>query len=540
MKSSKVYSFELGAVTPLMLATRQNCVRSVHYLLAAGADPNCQDSIKGMSALHIAAILCNVSIVKLLLCFEADLTLANADGKTPLDIVGANGKAPLDTVGNRSGGEAKDCLKKVMEEIKKLRNSLEHSESESKPSENNRCTHDVITGKTVDDNDQELPNPKLMLSAMVHLEPEQENHSKSVGKEEDERQENIMPKEEGEEVLQSTPSVGEDNFITLLSFDGGGTRGSISAFLLHKIEQKMRQISGTPDLQIRHYFNWYAGTSIGSVLALGMSHRNLTTSSLMAAIVNNRDEIFTNRRIYPSTPIEEYGKRLLGMDDIRTTSDPRVLVTTVKADLDPPTLSFITNYRRETTEDEREWKVWEAARASTAAPMFFHPFEGKYLDGSILAVVPTLHAMTDIQTYEKDKQLKLVLSLGTGEIETDKENPTPLTYFKVPKPPHFFSTLKSNCKGALAVITAAATSTEPAVSTCRAWCKTASVDFHRLSPSFSKSMPIDATSDAEFVLMFYESYIYYLEKGQEFEKIAERLLELGPRYKCYFSSENAF
>ena len=512
-----------------MLAARQNCVRSVHYLLAAGADPNCQDSIKGMSALHIAAVLCNGLIVKLLLCFEADITLTNADGKTPLDIVS-----------NRSGKEAEDCLK-VMEKIKDLRNSpdlslmslchiAEHSESEPKPSKNNRCAHDVITGKTVDDNEQELPNHELMLSAMVHLEPEQESHSNSVGKEEDERQENVMPKEEGEEVLQSTPSVGEDNVITLLSFDGGGTRGSICAFLLHKIEQKMRQISGTPDLQIRHYFNWYAGTSIGSVLALGMSHRNLTTGSLMAAIVNNRDEIFTNRRIYPSTPIEEYGKRLLGMDDIRSTSDPRVLLTTVKADLDPPMLSFITNYRRETTEDEREWKVWEAARASTAAPTFFHPFEGKYVDGSILAVVPTLHAMTDIQTYEKDKQLKLVLSLGTGEIETDKENPTPLTYLKVPKPPHFFSTLKSNYDGALALIMAAATSTEPAVSTCKAWCKMASIDFHRLSPPLSKSMRIDATSDAEFVLMFYESYIYYLERGQEFEKIAKRLLEIGPRY----------
>ena len=520
-----MYSLELGAVTPLMLAARQNSVRCVHYLLIAGANPNYQDSNKGMSALHIAAVLCSVSVVKLLLCFEADLTLTDADGRTPLDIVS-----------NRCGKEAEDCME-VMQRIQELRAALSstglyavtngHVEEEhvETPNESIEALN-VISGKAGITNDK-LSDDNIVLSATVHLDPQDSSSTNDNTRKDEGGSEEVVPESvESEEEVRSKPRVSKDDFVTLLSFDGGGTRGSLSAFMLYQIEQKMRQISRDPDLQISQYFNWYAGTSIGSFLALGMSHSNFTTSSLMAAIVNNRDEIFAGRRIYSTVPIVEYGQRILGEADIKSVSDPRVLVTTVKADRDPPSLYFITNYREKTQEDERDWKVWEAARASTAAPLYFHAFEGAYVDGSILAVVPTLHAMTDIQTYDKDRRLKLVLSLGTGEIKTDIQ----LSYLKVPKPPNFFSTIKSNYEGVIALIMAAVTSTDPTINNCRAWCEMGSIDFHRLSPPLSTSIRIDAKSDPEFVIMFYETYIYCLENGAEIERIAKSLLELGPRY----------
>lgn len=505
-----------------MLAARQNSVRCVHYLLIAGANPNCQDSNKGMSALHIAAVLCSVSIVKLLLCFEADLTLTDADGRTPLDIVS-----------NRQGKEAEDCLE-VMQRVQELRAMLPstglyavtigHVEKLGETPIESSEALDVDSGN-------KLPDDNIVLSATVHLEPQDSSSTYENTRKDEGGREAVVPDSENdveseEEEVKSKPRASKNDFVTLLSFDGGGTRGSLSAFMLYQIEQKMRQISSDNDLQICQYFNWYAGTSIGSFLALGMSHRNFTTSSLMAAIVNNRDEIFAGRRIYSSTPIVEYGQRMLGEADIKSISDPRVLITTVKADRDPPSLYFITNYREKTQENERDWKVWEAARASTAAPLYFHAFEGTYVDGSILATVPTLHAMTDIQTYDRDRRLKLVLSLGTGEIKTD----TQLSYLKVPKPPNFFSTMKSNYDGVIALIMAAVTSTDPTVNNCRAWCEMGSIDFHRLSPPLSTSISIDAKSDPDFVIMFYETYIYCLENGAEIERIAKSLLELGPRY----------
>ena len=36
--------------------------------------------------------------------------------------------------------------------------------------------------------------------------------------------------------------------------------------------------------------------------------------------------------------------------------------------------------------------VWEAARASSAAPVYFHPFKEIYVDGGVMANNPTLDA----------------------------------------------------------------------------------------------------------------------------------------------------
>jgi calcium-independent phospholipase A2 len=327
-------------------------------------------------------------------------------------------------------------------------------------------------------------------------------------------QENQPPNEEG---------------ISLLSFDGGGTRGSISAYILCVIEQRMRALTNDPDLQIGRYFNWFAGTSIGSFLALCMSHNNASPNTLMTAIVNNRDQIVKGKRIYSSDALEFYAKRLAnGEREIRSVSEPKVLITTVRADRDPPRLEFITNYREESL-DERNWKVWEAIRASSAAPTFFHSFDDKYVDGSLLAVVPATHAMADIHKYGGNRKLDLVLSLGTGEASTGR----PLSIdLKLPKLRNFASTLKSDLQyvsGLFSMISAGFTYTEGDTNVANAWCGMIGANYYHLSPPFSKHLPIDEVKDESFVLMFYETYIYCLENDQKINAIAETLLKLGPR-----------
>lgn len=65
-----------------------NCMKAVTLLLDAGADVNFQDE-RGRSALHGAARSGWTNMVKLLVSRGADLKLATADGKSPLDY--ANG-----------------------------------------------------------------------------------------------------------------------------------------------------------------------------------------------------------------------------------------------------------------------------------------------------------------------------------------------------------------------------------------------------------------------------------------------------------------
>ena len=63
--------------------------------------------------------------------------------------------------------------------------------------------------------------------------------------------------------------------------------------------------------------------------------------------------------------------------------------------------------------------VWEAARASSAAPVYFHPFKEIYVDGGVMANNPTLDAMSEIflqgKREGKNVRLGLVFSLGTGD-----------------------------------------------------------------------------------------------------------------------------
>ena len=498
--SVKVYSFELGAVTPIMLAVRKKCVRSIHYLLVDGADPNYQDPVKGMTALHIAAVLCNVSVIKLLLAFDADLTVTDAEGKTPIDIA------------KEREGDGIEERVAVMEKVAQLRREGHFGVS--------------LGGLALGDNGREERSQKEGKDSSLQ---EVVEATVTLTENEQDREEGTAESEEVEEneVHSKTPTVSEkdDDYVVLLSFDGGGTQTVVAAYLLYQIERKMRLLSGDPDLQICYYFNWFVGTSFSSLFALSMSHKNATTNSLMSVIVSNRDQIFAGRRVYSSSSIEHYCQQYLGDDDVTSVTDPKVLVTTTQADRNPPSLVFITNYR-EDQENGRSWKLWEAARASSAVPTFFPSFEGKYIDTSgMMTSDSTLHALHDIHSYDK-RRVKLVLSLGTGDVGC---SPVPSI---IPKHSHFLSFGTSDAKylrGVKTILTANATNTHVTSSHSKFCCEMAGAQYHRLSPPISKGLALDAIKDDAFVLMFYECYLYCLEIEKEINTIATSLLELGPK-----------
>lgn len=55
-------------------------------------------------------------------------------------------------------------------------------------------------------------------------------------------------------------------FTRILSLDGGGLRGIISAEILKYIEQKLQDFTGNSDARIADYFDLIAGTSVGGIL----------------------------------------------------------------------------------------------------------------------------------------------------------------------------------------------------------------------------------------------------------------------------------
>ena len=57
----------------------------------------------------------------------------------------------------------------------------------------------------------------------------------------------------------------------LLAIDGGGIRGVLSLEVLQKIEDLLTAQSNEQDFQLADYFDYIAGTSIGGIIAAGLS-----------------------------------------------------------------------------------------------------------------------------------------------------------------------------------------------------------------------------------------------------------------------------
>lgn len=86
---------------------------------------------------------------------------------------------------------------------------------------------------------------------------------------------------------------------------------------------------------------------------------------------------------------------------------------------------MITENRRVPPPAPSDQLIWQAARATGAAPSYFRAF-GRFLDGGLIANNPTLDAMTEIHEYNmalhsverRDEvvPVSVVVSLGTGLI----------------------------------------------------------------------------------------------------------------------------
>uniref|UniRef100_A0A8W8JBB5 PNPLA domain-containing protein n=1 Tax=Magallana gigas TaxID=29159 RepID=A0A8W8JBB5_MAGGI len=107
------------------------------------------------------------------------------------------------------------------------------------------------------------------------------------------------------------------------------------------------------------------------------------------------------------------------------------MVTGVLADRHPVKLHLFrtyeeppnseTDHRFHCPKSYKEQKVWEAARATSAAPSYFKSFEN-YIDGGLSANNPTLDLLTEFhkQNRHPKKSIGVVVSIGTGKTDFQK------------------------------------------------------------------------------------------------------------------------
>ena len=239
--------------------------------------------------------------------------------------------------------------------------------------------------------------------------------------------------------------LGKHKGVRILSLDGGGTRSLVTVAILAKI----RDMTGK---RIEDMFDLIVGTSAGGLIALAfLSGKTLEE---MADMYLNRghlcfspqDEVSEaqiipawNRTVRPMLNLATKGamyrcktyekelKKFYGHGTMISTAEdelnPKVAVLSTLTSVKPAVPYLCRNYdypphRVSRYDGDLTWRLWEVARATSAAPSFFDPFEreeNQYMDGGIVGNNPSAVALHEAQKiWGVDVPISLFLSLGTG------------------------------------------------------------------------------------------------------------------------------
>jgi len=241
-----------------------------------------------------------------------------------------------------------------------------------------------------------------------------------------------------------------------LSIDGGGIRGIIPALVLNELETLISHHK--KDLPLCRAFDLMAGTSTGSIIALGLSAPHyapnydphdpagnekpryskkplFTAGDLVRIYIEQGIEIFprwifNQLKTVRQAFTEKYnsGRYYAILDSIlkeRTVQDAlsNVLVTTYDLAEAHPLIIKKRPRRLAQRGNDPNFYMRDAIMGSSAAPTFFEPIQVKtvdgegphvLVDGSMFANNPAMCAFIEAQKiYPRAKHFR-ILSLGTG------------------------------------------------------------------------------------------------------------------------------
>jgi uncharacterized protein len=210
----------------------------------------------------------------------------------------------------------------------------------------------------------------------------------------------------------------------ILSLDGGGIRGVLTASLLERLEEKQPGFLGMVDL--------FAGTSTGGILALalasGMTASEVRDLYVRLGTIVFTDSIYDNIKDmgnlrgaqYSTGPLKKELENVFG-DKLLSDIPKKIVISSFELDnrSDVPggrhwKPKFFHNFPGEDT-DEGE-KIVDVALRTSAAPTYF-PCYQRYIDGGVIANNPSLcalaQALNPTSGNQKISNVRM-LAVGTG------------------------------------------------------------------------------------------------------------------------------
>ena len=323
--------------------------------------------------------------------------------------------------------------------------------------------------------------------------------------------------------------------IFLLSMDGGGIRGLLLVQSLMIIQKRMRKLN--PECcAIHKYFDYIAGTSAGGLTTLSIACAEASLEVTLSSFFKAGDEVCSLSPTFPPEVVARSSMETFGKDAVMTDmKQPRIIVTTTLANRNPPVLHLMCNYgkARDGQKPPCERKVWEAGRCTTAAPVYFPPYEDKFVDGGIMANNPTLDAMSEIQSQEEEeksgRKLAFVVSLGTGVFPPPpKVDDVGIYVPHLSNMYHAFLNIGNTMSAVVnflhVLINQATISNGQEVVRAEAWCNSLGVPYFRISPELKEVVDLTESDEGVLTNMMFEAYKYHLKNYQRIDFVARSLL----------------
>ncbi|XP_017482055.1 PREDICTED: 85/88 kDa calcium-independent phospholipase A2-like, partial [Rhagoletis zephyria] len=325
--------------------------------------------------------------------------------------------------------------------------------------------------------------------------------------------------------------------VNMLCLDGGGIKGLISLQMLKEVEKQLKH-------PLNAYFKWFAGTSTGSFictfLAMGKS-----IDEIRGIYFRFKEKVLTGDKPYSSEALESVIKEVAGtkmqMKDIMKKHGKYLIVPTVIANRRPMKLhkfrsypsvveimaesgnkhlidqllpdhdKDLHNYRKY---ESRNMHVWEACRASGAAPIYFRAY-GNFIDGGLIANNPTMEAMTEFEMTnaalravgkgDQCQSLDLVLSIGTGK------GPLEVSEMVDIEKIYSLSTVPKYITMVVNLVYEACQTEQHVTERVEAFCKAAKVPYFRINSFISDLMELDEPQDSRIINCLWETkrFMYY-------------------------------
>lgn len=230
----------------------------------------------------------------------------------------------------------------------------------------------------------------------------------------------------------------------ILSIDGGGVRGLIPLRILESLESRL--IHRGVDTPLHKIFDLMAGTSTGGLIAAGLTaprpgggngEAAATIAELRDFFERDTRDIFHHSlgarlaraltkplglfdETYDARPLEKLLKERFGWTSMAS-SLCKLLLTAY--DIEQRKAVFMTNGLEENGSRTDDYYIWQAVRATTAAPSYFEPArvenltrkrEEALIDGSVFMNDPALAAYLEARKQGWDSEDIVLISLGTG------------------------------------------------------------------------------------------------------------------------------